>query len=188
MAATAGLIDGAAAGDGGAGHQINTGTNPYPSSTFSSGLTLSAWVNPVSTSGISQVVSLEGAYVLDVTSGNAGFEINGSGSDLMSAASVPTGGWTYIVGTSDSSGNVKLYVNGALSSNASQTFYNLDLLMRPYSLGGHPAFSGYNFNGIIDEARISNVARSADWIATEYNNQNGSSSFYGVGPAASLGH
>ena len=38
MAATAGLIDGAAAGDGGAGHQINTGTNPYPSSTFSSGL------------------------------------------------------------------------------------------------------------------------------------------------------
>jgi hypothetical protein len=134
------------------------------------------------------VVSLEGAYVLDVTSGNAGFEINGSGSDLMSAVPVPTGSWTYIVGTSDSSGNVKLYVNGALSSNASQTFYNLDLLMRPYSLGGHPAFSGYNFNGIIDEARISNVARSADWIATEYNNQNGSSSFYGVGPAASLGH
>jgi len=189
MAATAGLIDGAAAGDGGAGHQINTGNNPYPSSTFSSsGLTLSAWVKPVSTSGISQVVSLEGAYVLDVNSGNAGFEINGSGSDLASSVPVPTGSWTYIVGTSDSSGNVKLYVNGALSSNASQSFYNLDLLMRPYSLGGHPVYSGYNFNGIIDEARISNVARSADWIATEYNNQNGSSSFYGVGPAASLGH
>ena len=189
MTATAGLIDGAAAGDGGAGHQINTGNNPYPSSTFSSnGLTLSAWVKPASTSATSQVASLEGAYVLDVTSGNAGFEINGSGSDLVSAAPVPTGNWTYIVGTSDSSGNLKLYVNGTLSSSAPQSFFNLDLLMRPYSIGGHPAFSGYNFNGIIDEARISNISRSADWIATEYNNQNGSSSFFSVGAAASLGH
>jgi len=189
MTATAGLIGGAAAGDGGAGHQINTGSNPYPSSTFSSsGLTLSAWVKPVSTSATSQVVSLEGAYVLDVTSGKAGFEINGSGNDLVSAAAVSTGSWTYIVGTSDSSGNLKLYVNGGLSNSASQSFYNLDLLMRPYSIGGHPVFSGYNFNGIIDEARISSVPRSADWIVTEYNNQNGSSSFFSVGAAATLGH
>ena len=189
MTATAGLIAGAGAGDGGAGHQINTGNNPYPSSTFSSsGLTLSAWVKPMSTSATSQVVSLEGAYVLDVNSGRAGFEINGSGSDLTSAASVPTGSWTYIVGTSDSSGNLKLYVNGTLSSSASQSFFNLDTLMRPYSIGGHPAFSGYNFNGIIDEARISNISRSADWIATEYNNQNGFSSFFSIGAAATLGH
>jgi len=92
------------------------------------------------------------------------------------------------VGTSDGTGNVKLYVNGTLSSSASQSFFNLDSLTRPYSIGGHPAFSGYNFNGIIDEARISNISRSADWIATEYNNQNGSSSFFSVGAAATLGH
>ncbi len=47
--------------------------------------------------------------------------------------------------------------------------------------------SGYNFNGIIDEARISNVARSADWIATEYANQSGSTAFYTVGAAATSG-
>jgi hypothetical protein len=79
-------------------------------------------------------------------------------------------------------------VNGIMSSSAPQSFFNLDSLMRPYSIGGHPAFSGYNFNGIIDEARISNISRSADWIATEYNNQNGSSSFFSVGAAATLGH
>jgi len=61
-------------------------------------------VKPVSNATTSQIVSLEGAYVVDVTAGNAGFEINGTGTDLISTASVPTGGWTYIVGTSDSSG------------------------------------------------------------------------------------
>ena len=35
-----------------------------------------------------------------------------------------------------------------------------------------------SFGGIIDEVRISDVERSADWIATEYNNQNDPSSFY----------
>jgi hypothetical protein len=36
------------------------------------------------------------------------------------------------------------------------------------------------FNGRIEECRISNVARSDDWIETEYNNQNDPSSFYTV--------
>ena len=79
---------------------------------------------------------------------------------------------------------MKLYVNGVLSGSASQTFFNLDSLTRPYSIGGHPTLTAYNFNGTIDEARISNVARSADWIATEYYNQNGPSSFYSMGAAA----
>src|SRR5207245_1921206 len=117
------------------------------------GLTLSAWVKPVSNSATSQVVSLEGAYVIDVTTGKVGFEINGSGTDLVSAASVPTGSWTYIVGTSDSSGNLKLYVNGVPDNTASQAFFNLDTLSRPYSIGGHPTLTPFNFNGILDEAR-----------------------------------
>lgn len=37
------------------------------------------------------------------------------------------------------------------------------------------------FNGAIDEVRISDIARSADWIKTEYNNQNNPSAFYSLG-------
>jgi hypothetical protein len=118
--ATAGLIDGAASGDGGSGHQINSANNPYASSVFSgNGLTLSAWVKPVSNSGTKHVISMEGAYILDVNTGRVGLEINGSGSDLTSSASVPTGSWTHIVGTSDSSGHLKLYVNGVADSTGS---------------------------------------------------------------------
>ncbi|MFX1411676.1 MAG: hypothetical protein ACFFA6_15100, partial [Promethearchaeota archaeon] len=37
------------------------------------------------------------------------------------------------------------------------------------------------FDGIIDEVRLSNVVRSAFWIATEYNNQEDPGSFFSVG-------
>jgi len=38
----------------------------------------------------------------------------------------------------------------------------------------------YGFNGLIDETRISNVARTPDWIATEYANQNSPTTFFGL--------
>src|SRR5213076_2975691 len=75
--------------------------------------------------------------------------------------------------------NVQLYVNGTLA--AGPTAY-------AYSLGSTYARIGSDnatdwFNGTIDEARLSNASRSADWIATEYNNQNSPSTFYNVGSA-----
>ena len=49
------------------------------------------------------------------------------------------------------------------------------------SLGKDPGAALREWNGIIDECRISNSVRSADWIATEYNNQNSPSTFYSYG-------
>jgi len=39
------------------------------------------------------------------------------------------------------------------------------------------------FDGIIDEVRLSDVARTAAWIQTSYNNQGDLGSFYTLGPA-----
>ena len=39
--------------------------------------------------------------------------------------------------------------------------------------------------GSIDELRISNVARTQEWISTEYNNQNNPLSFLSFGPEES---
>ena len=36
-------------------------------------------------------------------------------------------------------------------------------------------------DGVLDEVRVSNIARSADWITTEYNNQSSPSTFYTLG-------
>jgi len=50
---------------------------------------------------------------------------------------------------------------------------------------GWDGVAGYDcsFNGTLDEARLSNTVRSADWIVTEYNNQSSPSTFYTVGAA-----
>jgi biopolymer transport protein ExbB len=45
-----------------------------------------------------------------------------------------------------------------------------------------PSYGPNNgYEGTIDELRIATVARSTNWIATEYANQNSPSTFYGVG-------
>ena len=52
-------------------------------------------------------------------------------------------------------------------------------------LGYTSSESAYPLYGKIDEARISYTARSADWIKTEYNNQNATSTFYSLGSETS---
>ena len=47
---------------------------------------------------------------------------------------------------------------------------------------GNTSTLNRGFDGQMQEARVSNVARSADWLATEFNNQDDPSSFYSVGP------
>lgn len=47
---------------------------------------------------------------------------------------------------------------------------------------GFNAFgTGIFFGGIIDEVRVSSTARSYEWVQTEYNNQNATTTFYNLG-------
>src|SRR5438128_341893 len=48
--------------------------------------------------------------------------------------------------------------------------------------------NGRYFSGSLDEIRLSNAQRSADWIKTEYNNQNSPSTFYSISPPSSGGN
>jgi Concanavalin A-like lectin/glucanases superfamily/Domain of unknown function (DUF2341) len=47
--------------------------------------------------------------------------------------------------------------------------------------------AGSGLNASYDELRVASVARSADWIATEYNNQSSPATFYSIGAAPSAG-
>jgi hypothetical protein len=42
---------------------------------------------------------------------------------------------------------------------------------------------GLYMTGALDEVRLSNTIRSADWMLTEYYNQKSPSTFYALGPA-----
>ena len=84
--------------------------------------------------------------------------------------------WYYAVCTYNGT-NASLYIDGSLDKTIAQ---------RAMTNSGNPLYIGMQdstgtWNGIIDEVRISDTARSADWIETSYNNHNFSSDFVTVG-------
>lgn len=95
------------------------------------------------------------------------------------------GGWHHVVGTYDGA-NVNTYVDGVLQASVAKTGNVAPSAAEPEVFIGHgdlPQNVGWSgqFEGEIDEVRISSVARSANWILTEYRNQVAPASFYAVG-------
>lgn len=89
------------------------------------------------------------------------------GGNVTGTAGIPSSEWTHVVHTYQS-GSAKLYVNGALDATNTSGSMNIPTPGRFY-LGGW--YDTYNFVGDMDEVRISNVVRSADWVRLEYENQ-----------------
>lgn len=92
-----------------------------------------------------------------------------SNGSIRGRVPAPRDQWVHVV-HSYQSGNARLYVNGELDSTNNQLGSPLAIKnpCRLY-LGGW--YDQYNFEGDIDEVRISNVARSPQWIRLQYENQ-----------------
>jgi len=73
---------------------------------------------------------------------------------------------------------MKLYVNGT-QQGASVESYD-PVTSSNLQVGGGAAQNTYWLNGKVDEVQVSNIVRSADWLATEYNNQYSPATFYNV--------
>jgi YD repeat-containing protein len=193
--ATAGQI-GEAAQFNGSNQSISIGALGTESHT--SMLTMSAWAKTNSTSGFLEIFSQKGtgtAFVPNIfTNGPKfvaeAFQTGGGGDDATDAASFNTGQWYYVLGTFDGS-NVNLYVNGVKKATAAYTSNanNASANSNGWTLGNYTENgAGFNWwNGSIDEARLSSVVRSADWIAAEYNNQSSPATFYSVGLENTVG-
>ena len=108
--------------------------------------------------------------------------VPGSTCDAANSSYVlPTNAWTYVVATFNGS-TWALYANGSLQSSQGGGHGNPDI---PGGIDYYGLGSG-SFHGLVDEARVSSVARSAGWISTEYQNQNapgniGSAGFWTFG-------
>tara|TARA_B100000809_G_C14947883_1_gene462801 strand:- start:36 stop:836 length:801 start_codon:yes stop_codon:yes gene_type:complete len=76
-----------------------------------------------------------------------------------------------------------LYENGSVVGtlgSVNGTILNQNVHLRFGGAHGAGGGNPHYFDGIIDEIRISNTNRSANWISTEYNNQNSPATFYTV--------
>jgi hypothetical protein len=97
-----------------------------------------------------------------------------------------SGEWLHIVGTWDDALNVKLYLDGADVGEIT----DIGTPNQPTALGS-TSFIGElgDIDGVADEVRVSNTNRSADWIKTEFNNQDSPGTFFNVddeGPAPQI--
>jgi hypothetical protein len=164
--------------DGIDGYQTFTGTY-----TGDGALTISAWFKKDAVTRM-ELLSLGNGTWTDLeslllrASTNSGNAAGGWKSETASGSDwVDTAIWYHVVWTfSGGSGGISnLYVNGGPDGTYTHTAPNSTGTMG--MIGARFDNISGLFDGIIDEVRWANAARSADWVVTEYNNQKIGSTF-----------
>jgi hypothetical protein len=186
--ATTGKIDGAASFNG------TTATISYPDIASITDYTMSAWVNANTLSGIECAFGFEtfpssprDAGIFWVITSESGSSVatgkvivNGTG-DIAAGSALSTSTWYYAV-IQRSGTTAKVFINGSQIGSSITVGSGATSVVAP-TLASH-YYSGADhelMDGLVDEFRFSNTARSDDWIVTEYNNQNSPSTFYALG-------
>lgn len=101
-----------------------------------------------------------------------------SDGNVTGKRTVPLDEWSHVVHTYEK-GNSRLYVNGVLDRASTRASAPLNI-RSPARLWIGGWYHNYNFVGDIDEVRVSNVARSPDWIHLQYENQKPNQSLVGL--------
>ena len=123
---------------------------------------------------------------------NGHLQVGGGNGGMVSPNTYNDNAWHHAVVTFDTNDTSALYVDGQQVASGwnNQIGYSADY---NYFLGTGYTFldnlgdwDWLYFNGSLDEVDISNVARSADWIRTEYNNQGSPSTFYTLSSIGSV--
>jgi len=88
--------------------------------------------------------------------------------------------WELIHGTVNTFNQSELFNNGSsIGTDNTTSSINTNPTVKVLSLG-RSGGSGNYFDGDVDEIRIRSTVSSSDWVSTEYNNQNDTSTFYTV--------
>ena len=122
------------------------------------------WVRPVDTT-FQLITSVYGAYGdanpagrvwIGINNNKFEFSVNG-GSAITDASTASTGSWTHLAAVRDSSNEFRFYVNG---TEVGTSYTNSVTLAAGYvAIGGTGNTYGLDFEGHVDEYRISNVCR-----------------------------
>ncbi|MBA4718289.1 MAG: LamG domain-containing protein [Nitrosopumilus sp.] len=98
---------------------------------------------------------------------------------LSDSDSLQSGRWNLVTATYDGS-SMRLFVNGTQIAISSESG---DIRQNSWDIyaGNNPTALDRDFDGILDEIRISSNARSGNWLTAEYNNQVSSETFYSLG-------
>lgn len=186
--ATTGQVDGGGNFTGGNSSISVTSTTALQ---LGNNLTLEAWVNPTTVGSAYQAIITKGssrdyAFFLSEVAANQIYVSIGATvlGNVTLSSSVTANAWNHIVLTKDASNNLIIYLNGSnvLSTTNPNIGTSTDNLYFGRELG-----SQFPLTGKLDEIRLSNSTRSANWITTEYNNQSSPLTFNTIGAETSTG-
>lgn len=85
--------------------------------------------------------------------------------DLTAGTAIPLNQWAYLIVLYDGT-YLKAYLNGVSDKSLNIGSFTIRALNLSLWIGRLQ--NAYSFNGFIDEVRISNIARSAEWIQMQY--------------------
>jgi hypothetical protein len=187
--AISGQIDGASANSGAApnGLRVTSPTGLYGLTSW----TLSGWVNATSLSNspVFEFIGYNGASINSSGTLSVSVATNSTYRRATSTTTISTGTWVYLTFTYASATAPHIYINGAEVTYASQTAGSGTDTTPSGGVGlgvnGASFYTG-TLTGALDEMRIASVARPANWITTEYNNQSNPSAFYAIGAVTSM--
>jgi plastocyanin len=191
-------IDGAVSFNQADPDAVNFGNNASLDS--SSDITVSAWVKAPSYDGTYRTIigkrnltpdlANYGINYLNQTTWQWFFNTSGTYQVAILTATFNTGTTYHIECTFKKNGSntdAACYVNGAsVSLSATSLTGNLAAVGDPLLIGAGYKDGHESSNATLDEVRISNSARSADWAATDYNNQSSPSTFETFGTENTL--
>jgi hypothetical protein len=182
-------------------HHVYVGDDATLNAASGQSLTVEAWVQSSSASNFMVAVSKEednqSEYQLWVDTGNAAFWVNQDTNGALpgdnparvtSATNVRNGAWHYLVGRwNGASKTADLFVNG-LPAGTPVTNGAIDAIStaNPLVIGEEGDLNGGgNFDGSLDELRVSKVVRSADWIRGQHLSM--TDAFLDFGPVQAFG-
>jgi len=190
---TAGQIDGAAAFNGSSNYisYANSSSLNFGSGSF----TVSLWMSGNAAQGGGNYPAIIQKSVNDLTAvpSSVGWMIwwdnstslykvlisGGAGSERTTFTGVSNDGtWRQLAMTITPT-QMLLYVNGVALTPYNRIYSGATDTTATMNMGWWGTYSRY-WHGVLDEVHISSGARSADWIATEYNNQSSPSTFYSI--------
>ncbi len=182
-AAATGKISGALNFEGATQTSVDVGTAGSLDLSQSASWTISAWVKPSTNYVDSEYPILytygnyEAALDISVAEGPEDGRIEYYLRDktaLYSDTALNINAWNHVVAVQGPD-TTYFYLNGVGDGAVNNVSIRQD--NNGSYIGGYPGYTDGDMLGLIDEVRISNTVRSADWIATEYNNQNNPGGF-----------
>jgi len=177
-----GMCDGADRFDG-VDDYIDCGNDA--SLNFADALTVEAWVRLDAKTDDSRVVlkyNGDAGWILWYDVGEDCWTVGARDGDIgygkFTQSSPVIGDWYHVVGVYDGS-EVSIFVDGVLGA--------VQESLSSMSASPDNLFIGKEFvqgfmDGVVDEVRVSSIARNISWIQTQYYNQYNTSDFYDIGP------